>query len=147
MSQISSKHVIAYLNNRKRELEEKIHHIDNTISLLSDLRLQQSFISGKLDIDEQRISHSRQLGKPSLELKIEKTFDPDFKLDRKIAYVLTSIESGFKNDIVAGLHALQPELNIHKLEKQLAVRLSYLLKIGAIKGDKISRSYRYSLFE
>lgn len=142
MDQTFTKQVVAYLTNKKQELEETIQHIDKTIAFLYRLHAKHSAQS---DNEVQQTMSLRRKTKPKL--TPESVFSPKFKLDRKIAYVLTKIGNGFKDDIVAELYALQPELDIHKLGKFVAVRLSYLLKIGAIQGRKISRRYEYSLFE
>lgn len=148
MDQILVRQVTTYLSNRKRQLEETIRHIEKTIASLSKSPFKQTQVQLSSDTEVQK-----KAGRPSgrrkgpLKLKTEEKFNPHSKLDRKIAYVITRFGSGFKDDIVAELHALQPELDAHKLEKQLAVRLSYLLKIEAIQGNKISRRYRYSLFK
>lgn len=145
MNQIFTKQVVTYLANKKRQLEEAIFHIDKTIASLSASPIKQLSVSSSSDNEVQQARGYKQ--KRNSKLKPESTFSPKFKLDKKIAYVLTKIGNGFKDDIVAELHALQPELDIHKLEKFIAVRLSYLLKIGAIRGRKILRRYEYSLFE
>lgn len=145
MNQTFTKQVIAYLTNRKQELEETILHIDNTIAFLSASSIKSLSPSLSSENEVQQVRDDKR--KTKAKLKQENTFSSKFKLDKKIAYVLTKIGNGFKDDIVAELHALQPELDIHKLEKFIAVRLSYLLKIGAIQGRKILRRYEYSLFE
>lgn len=70
---------------------------------------------------------------------------PKSKLDDKIAYALTKLESGFREDILEEIMALYPEKGSWKVSAAIAVRLSYLLKSGCIKGRLIGRRYEYSL--
>lgn len=145
---ITSNQAIDYLTNLKNQLEHKIFHIDKTITCLSNPSKKESETAKPSDINEADIAHSSTLKpKNHIGLKAEEKFDPNSKLDKKIAYVLSKIGNGFKDDIVAELQTLQPEQDVYKLEQAIAVRLSYLLKIKAIQGRKISRRYEYSLFE
>lgn len=73
------------------------------------------------------------------------TFDPFGKLDRKIAYALTRLETGDRDAILNEIHKAQPDRDKYKLENALAVRLNYLLKNGFIRADKFGRKYQYQL--
>lgn len=145
MDQTFTKQVIVFLNDRKRTLEETVLHIDKTIAFLSGTAIKQSVTSTLSDNEVQQTVGYQQKVHPKL--TPESFFSPKFKLDKKIAYALTKIEKGFKDDVVAQLHTLEPEIGPYRLEKAVAVRLSYLLKIGAIQGKKIGRRYMYSLFK
>ncbi|QNL50297.1 hypothetical protein H8S90_01310 [Olivibacter sp. SDN3] len=86
MNQPFTKQVIAYLTNRRQELEETIRYIDNTIALLSASPIKQLSVPLS-DNEVQQASSYKQ--KTNAKLKQENTFSPKSKLDRKIAYILT----------------------------------------------------------
>ncbi|QNL49780.1 soluble adenylyl cyclase-like protein [Olivibacter sp. SDN3] len=142
------KQIIDYLMELKVQLEQKIFHIDRTISYLSSPSIKELGTATPSDVDQIDINgSSTHKPKNHIRLKPEEKFNSHSKLDNKIAFVLTQIGAGFKDDIVEELLKVQPHLDPYKLEKAIAVRLSYLLKIAAIQGRKISRRYEYSLFE
>lgn len=83
--------------------------------------------------------------KRKLPLVSVKVFNLKSKLDQKIAYALTKIGRGFKEDILHEINLAQPDSDPHKLEKAVAVRLSYLIKHHLIEVKKIARRYEYWL--
>ncbi|GAA4795794.1 hypothetical protein GCM10023231_25270 [Olivibacter ginsenosidimutans] len=143
-NQIKEQQVIEYLKGMRNSLLEEIKSIDKTIEGIkanrgsSDATL--SNLSYGLTAEDEKRFAKKKLA------SVEK-FHPQSKLDQKISYALTNVGQGFKEDILDVLHREQPDLDIHKLEKVLAVRLSYLLKSGLIAGKKIGRRYEYSLIE
>ncbi|MFC6100887.1 hypothetical protein [Olivibacter domesticus] len=72
-------------------------------------------------------------------------FNERDKLDKKIAYALTKLGAGFRQDILDEIQRMQPDRDPHKVEHALAVRLSFLLKHNLIGYRKIGRRYEYCL--
>lgn len=139
-AQVQEKQVIEYLKEMRESLLQEIKSIDKTIEGITGNKSNgfTSFISsgGGYALDSKA---SKKILKP-----VEK-FDPHSKLDHKISYALTNVGQGFKEDILDVLQQAQPELDPYKLEKVVAVRLSYLLKNGFIEGRKIGRRFEYTL--
>jgi len=72
-------------------------------------------------------------------------YDANLKLDQKIAFALYHLKVATKSDIVNFLATTDPELDVQKLENNLAVRLSHLIKENLIEGNKVGRTYNYHL--
>jgi len=143
-NQVNERQVIDYLKKMRISLIEEIKSIDKIIDGMIgnngfSSKTLQNLQNGLTEEDLARFTKKKLI-------PVEK-FHPQSKLDQKISYALTNVGQGFKEDILDVLHRQQPDLDAHKLEKVLAVRLSYLLKNGLIEGKKIGRRYEYALIE
>lgn len=143
-NQVNERQVIDYLKKKRFSLITEIKSIDKIIDSIigaNDFsnKTLQNLQNGLTDRDLERFAKKKLI-------PVEK-FHPQSKLDQKISYALTNVGQGFKEDILDVLHQKQPDLDVYKLEKVLAVRLSYLLKNGLIQGKKIGRRYEYALIE
>lgn len=138
----TEKQVIEYLKELRDSLLQEIKSIDKTIEGITatNSSVNKSSYFGKA-VDEQFIAEKMM----KKILTPNDRFDPLSKLDQKISYALTNVGQGFKEDILDVLYQKQPDIDPHKLEKVLAVRLSYLLKNGFIDGRKIGRRFEYTL--
>lgn len=144
---ITAEQAVAYLNERRKQIQEMISCIENTVNYLSG--------ASKAPLAVVQLMHQQPQEGPANKLKTTNRsilkplnlFKPQGRLDEKISYILTKIGNGFKEDILAELLALQPELKIRKLDNQVAVRLSYLLKNGLINGKKIGKRFEYGFIE
>lgn len=136
---VQENQVIDYLKEMRETLLQEIKSIDKTIESITGNRVSDltAIITPAANyVFENKAS--KKVLKP-----IEK-FDPHAKLDYKISYALTNVGQGFKEDILDVLQQAQPDLDPYKLEKVVAVRLSYLLKNGFIEGRKIGRRFEYT---
>ncbi|QNL50623.1 soluble adenylyl cyclase-like protein [Olivibacter sp. SDN3] len=143
MEQVTQQQVIAFLKQRQRQLSEELRSIEMTInSILGGQSVSSpSYGSGTFGREEDFPRRKKVIKA----LVPQEEFNPNSKLDQKISYALTQIGSGYKDDILAVLNKAQPEADPYKVEKAVAVRLSYLLKNEFIDGVKHGRSYKYSL--
>lgn len=66
-------------------------------------------------------------------------------MNRKIAYVLNVIKSGFKEEIAAQIVLLQPNADKEQIIRQLSTVLSKLKSQNLLIACKEGRKYRYSL--
>jgi len=137
---ITEKQVVEFLKQRQQQLKEELRSIEVTINTLTQSK--PATLSGNVKFEEDEDTKKKKSGKA---LVPQQEFNANSKLDQKISYALTKIGSGYKDDILAVLNEAQPELDPYKLEKAVAVRLSYLLKNDFIQATKNGRSYKYSL--
>jgi len=136
------KEVLGFLSalaNRKRK---EIEHIQSTIDLIirPGLEVPVENLLGVLAENVPQLPKERKIRV----LQPIDTFNPKGKLDHKIAYALTNLGSGFREDILEVIHPLQPDKDPRKVAEAMAVRLSYLLKNGYIKARLVGRRYEYS---
>ncbi len=144
-SKISETEIMTFLEARKERLLEEIEKIDLTINTLkstSNVLLDPSALSERRSARDGVV---RRIVPSAKRLVTQNEFNAFSKLDQKIAYALTQIGRGNKEDILKVLVDKQPELDANKIEKALAVRLSYLLKNNLVDAEKVSRNYQYSL--
>uniref|UniRef100_F4C7F6 Soluble adenylyl cyclase-like protein n=1 Tax=Sphingobacterium sp. (strain 21) TaxID=743722 RepID=F4C7F6_SPHS2 len=139
-AQVQEKQVIEYLKEMREALLQEIKSIDKTIEGITGNKSNSlaSLIPSSTGYTLESKANKKVL-------KPVENFDPHSKLDYKISYALTNVGQGFKEDILDVLQQAQPELDPYKLEKVVAVRLSYLLKNGFIEGRKIGRRFEYTL--
>ena len=133
--------VVEFLRQRQRQLKEELKSIEITIQAIMQTKSTDLVLD---DLDNLVDNPTPKKGINNA-LKPEEHFNVNDKLDQKISYALTKIGSGYREDILDVLHREQPEKDPHKVEKAVAVRLSYLLKNDFIQAVKNGRSYKYSL--
>lgn len=130
--------VIDFLKEKRKEIEQKLMHISAVINLIenkgTDLR---PFIE----------NGNQEVEKRFRKLKSNDNYSHKSKLDQKIAYALTMLGSADKDAILNKILEVDKEFERYKLEKFLAVRLSYLLKNDKVIGVKSGRKYNYSLYD
>lgn len=66
-------------------------------------------------------------------------------MNRKIAFVLSIIKSGYRDEIAIQIAKLQPDGNKEQIAKQLSTVLSKLKSQKLLTAIKEGRKYRYSL--
>ncbi|WP_166670850.1 soluble adenylyl cyclase-like protein [Olivibacter sp. XZL3] len=140
------KHAIAFLKDLAENTRIEIDAIERTIELIETRMSAPQSVEAPYMPDSvaERPVLSPAKWKRGVLTPVE-TFDPFGKLDRKIAYALTRLETGDRDAILNEIHQAQPDRDKYKLENALAVRLNYLLKNGFIRADKYGRKYQYQL--
>ncbi|WP_134090691.1 soluble adenylyl cyclase-like protein [Olivibacter sp. XZL3] len=136
---VQENQVIDYLKEMRETLLQEIKSIDKTIEGITG-----NSVSDLTAIVTPSTNYAFESKASNKVLQPVEEFDPHSKLDNKISYALTNVGQGFKEDILDVLQQAQPDLDPYKLEKVVAVRLSYLLKNGFIEGRKIGRRFEYS---
>ncbi|QNL49683.1 soluble adenylyl cyclase-like protein [Olivibacter sp. SDN3] len=140
---ITEKQVVSFLKQRQQQLLDELKSIEVTINAIAQTKSASSNDRFQMDIDG---SVSLKPKKKNVKSLVpQESFNPNSKLDQKISYALTQIGTGYKDDILEVLNKAQPEADPYKVEKAVAVRLSYLLKNDFIQATKHGRSYKYSL--
>lgn len=139
---ITEKQVVEFLRQRQQQLKDELRSIEITINTITQSK-SASLTSQPVGEQTEEAPKRKKDGKKVL-IPQEK-FNPNSKLDQKISYALTQIGAGFKDEILDVLNKAQPEVDPYKVEKAVAVRLSYLLKNDFIQATKYGRSYKYSL--
>jgi len=132
---MQEKQIIEFLKKKCSYIQEQIENISKVISFLERT-------NNKTVVTNHHIG-----SKPKKRLQQTENYSRSSKLDQKIAFALSNIGSGFKEDILEILLKTDPLLDPYKLDKIISVRLSYLLKKNLISGFKIGRKYEYSLPE
>jgi len=138
---IIERQVIEFLRQRQRQLKEELKSIEITIQTIGQTKsadLSNDDLGDHIDTPFEKRGTNNAL-------KPEENFNISSKLDQKISYALTKIGSGYREDILEVINKAQPEMDPYKVEKAVAVRLSYLLKNDFIQAVKHGRSYKYSL--
>ncbi|MCH7400841.1 hypothetical protein ACFOUP_12740 [Belliella kenyensis] len=123
MSNVTEEEVIVFLKARREELLKELEKVETALNALGGLSIPANYFYEEPEIPN---SYSEKL-----------------KMDKKILFALNQIGSGDKMDILAQLKILEPSLDVEKLEKSIAVRLSYLKNKNMIKWDKNGRSLTY----
>lgn len=141
---ITEKQVVEFLKQRQQQLKEELKSIEITINAITQSKTP-SLISDKVKSDSDHEDEPRRRKGTHRALVPQETFNINSKLDQKISYALTQLGSGYKDDILEVLNKAQPQVDPYKVEKAVAVRLSYLLKNEFIDATKHGRSYKYSL--
>lgn len=114
---------------------------------LRKIELAIEAIEGGVNVGGPSLRRAGSHVSPSREKLAEKEdFDRNDKVDLKIAYALTKLKEADKMQIVGEIMEQEPDQDSHKLEGNVAVRLSHLLKNGMIMARRSGRSYIYSLF-
>lgn len=142
---ITEKQVVEFLKLRQQQLREELKSIEVTINAIAQTK-SVNLVNDKIKTelsDTEEVSRKRK--GTAKALPPQDDFNVNSKLDQKISYALTKIGSGYKDDILEVLNKAQPEADPYKVEKAVAVRLSYLLKNDFIQATKHGRSYKYSL--
>ncbi|GAA4793857.1 hypothetical protein GCM10023231_22750 [Olivibacter ginsenosidimutans] len=136
---ITEKQVVEFLKLRQQQLKEELKSIEVTINAIGQTKTL-GLSGGGADYS------TDTFGKKGVDkaLKPQEKFNINSKLDQKISYALTKIGAGYKDDILDVINKAQPEMDPYKVEKAVAVRLSYLLKNDFIQATKNGRSYKYS---
>ncbi|EOR94956.1 hypothetical protein ADIARSV_1917 [Arcticibacter svalbardensis MN12-7] len=83
--------------------------------------------------------------KPSKPLAVPEQFNADDKMDKKLAYILSTLGASFNSEVVSKIQELEPEKDADKLGKAVIVKLASLFKAGRIKGTKLNGKYKYEL--
>jgi len=141
---ITEKQVVEFLKQRQQQLKEELKSIEITINAITQSK-SINLTNDKIKSEVDEIEEPRRRKGTHKALTPQENFNINSKLDQKISYALTKIGSGYKDDILEVLNKAQPEIDPYKVEKAVAVRLSYLLKNDFIQATKHGRSYKYSL--
>ncbi|WP_158795939.1 soluble adenylyl cyclase-like protein [Pedobacter sp. L105] len=139
---ITEKQLISFLLNKQKILKNELKKVELALEALSvEPHLYLTFN----DNDQEGVQNQSFINAIKQNLSFTEEFDPNSKLDYKIAFALSQEERLTKDDILAVIIKQQPDLDKNKFEKTLSVRLSYLLKNKFIRGKKNGRTYLYSL--
>lgn len=142
---ITEKQVVEFLKLRQQQLKEELKSIEVTINAIAQSKSVNLGNDRNKSDSPDTDDATKKRKTASKALAPQENFNVNSKLDQKISYALTKIGSGYKDDILEVLNQAQPEADPYKVEKAVAVRLSYLLKNDFIQATKHGRSYKYSL--
>jgi len=92
-----------------------------------------------------RTSSVKTESKITENLEIPEKYTEDLTIQRKIAFALKEIGSGFKEDIANAMAQYEPRSDAEKIIKQIAVPLSNLQEQGKVAVEKVGRKYRFKL--
>jgi len=137
---ITEKQIIEFLKQKRISLLEELHKTDTALRALG---IDEQIFSDSIEhlrINTGPVTRSHM---PPLNKILD--YKSDLKLDEKIAFALTHLKYGTKKEITDYLIQTDPKLDPKKLENNIAVRLSSLLKDHQIDGNKKGRTYSYHL--
>jgi len=148
---ISELDVIEFLTERREKLAAELRSIDTTIAGLkseTDMTVGPGF-----DVDKSKRLQSRtDSGKAEremnrqLKINVPSEYNVSDSVDKRILFVIKTLGKGNRDEILDEIKTkYEPNGNFERLEANVKVRLSFLLKQGAIKGEKKGRFYQYSL--
>lgn len=141
---INEQQIIEFLKQREQLLKEELRKVRATINVLdsSSIALGNSMaFEGGL----KKSGTTRTVVRKPLTPVNE--YSPNARLDEKIAYALTQVKQGYKEDIIEVMLKEEPDLDLIKLQNAVGVRLSYLIKNELIEGEKHGRKFYYNLIE
>lgn len=145
---LTDKEVLRFFNNKKQELQKELEKIELAISALGGLSTSAAptVAREKVAAEKPAPKEKGKTPKPKKRLEKRDTYSSTDKLDDKIAYALTQVGKGNKQQILDVIKENEPEIDVRKLDRTLSVRFSYLIKHDMIKGQKSGRSYTYRLY-
>jgi len=137
---ITEKQIIEFLKQKRLGLLEELHKTDTALRALG---IGEEIYPPSMEY----LLHNTGTGKKPNFPPLSKITDykADLKLDEKIAFALTHLKYGTKKEIAEYLLQTDPSIDPKKLENNLAVRLSSLLKDNQLDGNKKGRTYSYHL--
>lgn len=146
-NELTDKEVLRFFNNKKQELQKELEKIELAISALggSSTSAAPTVAKEKVAAEKQAPKEKSKAPKPKKRLEKRDTYSSTDKLDDKIAYALTKVGKGNKQQILDVIKENEPDVDVKKLDRTLSVRFSYLIKHDMIKGQKSGRSYTYKL--
>ncbi len=136
---VTERQVTIFLVNKQQMLKEELKKVELALEALN-ISFEASETVNSNDEKNRSLSFIVRDA-----LRVMPEFDPNSKLDNKIAFALSQKKDLTKDDILEIIAKHQPTLDKNKFERTLAVRLSYLLKHKMISGEKRVRSYIYNL--
>lgn len=137
---ITEKQIVEFLKQKRVSLIEELH---KTETALKALGIEEELFPFAPDYNPPNLRTRNKSNLPPLS-RI-KEYKADLKLDEKIAFALTHLKFGTKKEITEFLIETDSSLDPKKLENNIAVRLSSLLKDNQIDGNKKGRTYSYHL--
>ncbi|UCS92395.1 hypothetical protein KZP23_17060 [Echinicola marina] len=133
---ITDRQILKHLNSKRNSLLSELSKIDLAIQALGGK------IFGNATDEKQTLNRSvKSQGK----LVPPEKYSKGDTIDNKIAFALSQLKEADKSTIITEILRQEPSQDTKKLEGNIAVRLSYLLKKEMIKGKKTGRIYLYSL--
>jgi len=145
MANVTEQDVISFLKQRITKLQNELKKAQSALDVFTGSSVEE--------VDEPVAEAVVREAKPSRGTRANKVktlsapeeYNPDLKLDGKIAYVLANNGPSFNTDIISKLQEMEPEKDPEKLVKAVMVKLSSLHKAGRIKGAKEGRKFKYQL--
>lgn len=146
---LTEKEVLRFFNNKKQELQKELEKVEMAISALGGSNIAATPPAVKEKVAAKKTAAKREVARtPKAKKRLEKrdNYNATDKLDDKIAYALTQVGKGNKQQILDVIKENEPDVDVKKLDRTLSVRFSYLIKHDMIKGQKTGRSYTYRLY-
>jgi len=137
---ITEKQIIEFLKQKRLTLLEELHKTDTALRALG---IEEDIYPSSIEYLMHTTGSGKKPNLPPLSKITE--YKVDLKLDEKIAFALTHLKFGTKKEITEYLIQTDPAIDPKKLENNIAVRLSSLLKDNQIDGNKKGRTYSYHL--
>lgn len=138
------KGTVRYLSALADQKREEINSIQLVIEMITRQAID-SYSFTDLARSFQQSEMEEPLQRKKRPLEPVNVFNTKGKLDHKIAYALTKVGRGFREDILEEIAGVQPSINLYRLRAAVAVRLTHLLQHSLIVGEKIGRRYEYQL--
>lgn len=146
---LTEKEVLRFFNNKKQELQKELEKVEVAISALGGSNIAATPPAVKEKVAAKKTTAKKEVARtPKAKKRLEKrdSYNATDKLDDKIAYALTQVGKGNKQQILDVIKENEPDVDVKKLDRTLSVRFSYLIKHDMIKGQKTGRSYTYRLY-
>lgn len=142
---ISELDVIEFLTERREKLAIELQSIETTIAGLKSQNEAQAGIDlGQFDKQPAAVTKNGKTPAPKPDLPTE--YRATDSIDRRILFVLSTLDAANRDEILEEIkNKYEPEADFEKLNANIKVRLSHLLKKGVIKGKRRGRLYTYSL--
>jgi len=146
---LTEKEVLRFFNKKKQELQKELEKVEMAISAIGGYNITATPPAAKEKVAAKKPAAKKEVARtPKAKKRLEKrdNYKATDKLDDKIAYALTQVGKGNKQQILDVIKENEPAVDVEKLDRTLSVRFSYLIKHDMIKGQKTGRSYTYKLY-
>ena len=147
---ISDLDVIEFLVERREKLATELKSIEATIAgLKSETTFENRAVINENKphkLQESPTRNSRFTANAQKSIRIPEAYNPSDSLDKRLLFVIQAIGRGNRDDILDAIKTkYEPDANFDRLEANVKVRLSFLLKSGLIHGERKGRFYQYSM--
>lgn len=160
MAKITEKEIIGFYQDELIRLQKKIKKTEAVLEVLRESQALETagsakrgrkmakaakFIAKKSKTRSKNSTPAPARQSKAAPISAPASYDPEAKMDDKIAFALSQTGKAYKEDIIGYIQQKEPKADLQKLSKGVSVRLSALYTKGQIGATRHGRKYQYAL--